>query len=101
VGACSCPPRDSKSPPPGHLGPRQDVAVDGVDQRPIEVEDHGAHRFRIPDNPPMHPVVTLLDVDNTLLDNDRVVADLMRFMDRELGVERRKDYWTIFEALRG
>jgi len=48
----------------------------------------------------MHPVVTLLDVDNTLLDNDRVVADLMRFMDRELGVERRKDYWTIFEALR-
>lgn len=48
----------------------------------------------------MHPVVTLLDVDNTLLDNDRVVTDLMRFMDRELGVERRKDYWTIFEGLR-
>jgi len=48
----------------------------------------------------MHPVVTLLDVDNTLLDNDRVVTDLMRFMDRELGVERRKDYWTIFEELR-
>jgi len=44
--------------------------------------------------------VFLFDVDNTLLDNDRVVADLMRFMDRELGVERRKDYWTIFEALR-
>jgi FMN phosphatase YigB (HAD superfamily) len=48
----------------------------------------------------MHRVVTLFDVDNTLLDNDRVVADLMRFMDRELGRERREDYWQIFEALR-
>ena len=48
----------------------------------------------------MQPVVTLFDVDNTLLDNDRVVADLMRFMDRELGRERREDYWQIFEALR-
>jgi FMN phosphatase YigB (HAD superfamily) len=48
----------------------------------------------------MHPVVTLFDVDNTLLDNDRVVADLMRFMDREVGRERREDYWQIFEALR-
>ena len=48
----------------------------------------------------MHPVVTLFDVDNTLLDNDRIVADLMRFMDRELGRERREDYWQIFEALR-
>jgi FMN phosphatase YigB (HAD superfamily) len=48
----------------------------------------------------MQPVVTLFDVDNTLLDNDRIVADLMRFMDRELGRERREDYWQIFEALR-
>jgi FMN phosphatase YigB (HAD superfamily) len=48
----------------------------------------------------MHPLVTLFDVDNTLLDNDRVVADLMRFMDRELGRERREDYFQIFEALR-
>ena len=48
----------------------------------------------------MHPVVTLFDVDNTLLDNDRVVADLMRFMDRELGRDRREDYWQIFEAQR-
>ena len=48
----------------------------------------------------MHRLVTLLDVDNTLLDNDRVVSDLMRYMDREVGPERRKDYWAIFEALR-
>jgi FMN phosphatase YigB (HAD superfamily) len=48
----------------------------------------------------MHPVVTLFDVDNTLLDNDRLVTDLMRFMDRELGRARRENYWQIFEAVR-
>jgi FMN phosphatase YigB (HAD superfamily) len=48
----------------------------------------------------MNRLVTLFDVDNTLLDNDRVVADLMRFMDRELGHERQQEYWEIFELLR-
>ena len=48
----------------------------------------------------MQPFVTLFDVDNTLLDNDRVVADLMRHMTRELGHDRQQDYWNIFEALR-
>jgi FMN phosphatase YigB (HAD superfamily) len=45
-------------------------------------------------------IVILFDVDNTLLDNDRVVADLMRYMDRELGNERQREYWEIFEGLR-
>ena len=45
-------------------------------------------------------IVTLFDVDNTLLDNDRVVQDLMRHMRTELGEERQQEYWTIFEALR-
>jgi hypothetical protein len=44
--------------------------------------------------------VTLFDVDNTLLDNDRVVQDLMRHMTAELGKEREQEYWRIFEALR-
>jgi len=48
----------------------------------------------------MHSVVTLFDVDNTLLDNDRVAADLKRYMDRELGHERQEEYWQIFEVLR-
>ena len=48
----------------------------------------------------MQPFVTLFDVDNTLLDNDRVVADLMRHMNAELGHDRQQDYWNIFEALR-
>lgn len=48
----------------------------------------------------VHPVVTLLDVDNTLLDNDRVVGDLMRYLEREVGPERQKRYWELFEELR-
>ena len=45
-------------------------------------------------------VVFLLDVDNTLLDNDRVVADLDEYLQRELGREQRERYWSIFESLR-
>ena len=45
-------------------------------------------------------VVFLLDVDNTLLDNDRVTADLKRYLVREVGAEREERYWAIFEALR-
>jgi FMN phosphatase YigB (HAD superfamily) len=46
------------------------------------------------------PVVFLLDVDNTLLDNDRVAADLRRYLTREVGAERQERYWAIFETLR-
>ena len=49
---------------------------------------------------PHRPVVFLLDVDNTLLDNDRVAADLKRYLTREVGAERQECYWAIFEALR-
>ncbi|SRR5579884_627588 len=45
-------------------------------------------------------VVFLLDVDNTLLDNDRVVVDLMHHLEREVGHERQQRYWMIFEELR-
>ena len=44
--------------------------------------------------------VYLLDVDNTLLDNDRIVADLMRHLDSVVGHARQQDYWAIFERLR-
>ncbi len=47
-----------------------------------------------------YPVVFLFDVDNTLLDNDRVTADLRRHLEREVGAERQKRYWEIFEELR-
>jgi FMN phosphatase YigB (HAD superfamily) len=47
-----------------------------------------------------HPVVFLLDVDNTLLDNDRIEQDLRRYLEREFGAARRDQYWEVFEALR-
>jgi FMN phosphatase YigB (HAD superfamily) len=47
-----------------------------------------------------HNVVFLFDVDNTLLDNDRVTADLRRYLEREVGRERSDRYWAIFEELR-
>lgn len=45
-------------------------------------------------------VVFLFDVDNTLLDNDRVTADLKRHLEREVGDERKERYWTLLEQLR-
>jgi hypothetical protein len=49
---------------------------------------------------PSAPVVFLLDVDNTLLDNDRIIADLKRYLTQSLGPEREERYWQIFEARR-
>ena len=45
-------------------------------------------------------VVFLFDVDNTLLDNDRVAADLQRHLVSEVGSEGAQEYWQIFEQLR-
>ncbi|MHB1233992.1 MAG: HAD family hydrolase [Burkholderiales bacterium] len=48
----------------------------------------------------VNEVVFLLDVDNTLLDNDRIIADLNGHLAHEFGDENRDRYWEIFEALR-
>jgi len=45
-------------------------------------------------------VVFLFDVDNTLLDNDRVAADLQRHLASEIGADGAQEYWHIFEQLR-
>ena len=45
-------------------------------------------------------VVFLFDVDNTLLDNDRVIADLHRYLMREVGTASAEQYFDIFEQLR-
>ena len=47
-----------------------------------------------------HGIVFLVDVDNTLLDNDRVTADLRRFLSAEMGEKREESYFAIFEELR-
>ncbi|MEO8260219.1 MAG: HAD family hydrolase [Acidobacteriota bacterium] len=44
-------------------------------------------------------LVYLVDIDNTLLDNDAVVVDLKRYLHRAFGVEGERRYWAIFEEL--
>jgi len=48
----------------------------------------------------MKELVFLFDVDNTLLDNDRMQNDLFRHIGREFGKEARQRYVAIFEDLR-
>jgi len=45
-------------------------------------------------------VVFLLDVDNTLLDNDRFTADLGARLEQVFGADQRARYWSILDALR-
>lgn len=47
-----------------------------------------------------HELVFLFDVDNTLLDNDRVQSDLLRHIAREFGPRARDRFVAIFEELR-
>src|SRR5215210_6700841 len=47
-----------------------------------------------------HDVVYLVDVDNTLLDNDAVIEDLKRHLVDSFGDECEQRYWAIFEELR-
>lgn len=48
----------------------------------------------------LRDTVFLFDVDNTLLDNDRVIADLRSHLEKEFGAVTAGRYWTHFEALR-
>src|SRR5499425_3044570 len=49
--------------------------------------------------PTPEETVFLVDVDNTLLDNDRIQADLKRHLEREFGAACRDRYWAILEQL--
>lgn len=49
---------------------------------------------------PRSEIVFLFDVDNTLLDNDAIIADLKRFLMREDGGGAAEHYFAIFEQLR-
>jgi FMN phosphatase YigB (HAD superfamily) len=48
----------------------------------------------------MADVVFLLDVDNTLLDNDRFKADLDARLQRDFGADGRAAYWALYESER-
>jgi FMN phosphatase YigB (HAD superfamily) len=45
-------------------------------------------------------VAFLLDVDNTLLNNDDVARDLRAHLDNTFGTEPAESYWRLFEELR-
>jgi FMN phosphatase YigB (HAD superfamily) len=49
---------------------------------------------------PMHDLVFLFDVDNTLLDNDRVQADLADHWTESYGAHACNRYWDLFEEVR-
>ena len=44
-------------------------------------------------------IVFLVDVDDTLLENDRIQEDLRHYIEREFGPECRDRYWKIQEKL--
>src|SRR5262249_54096374 len=46
-----------------------------------------------------NPIFFLIDVDNTLLDNDRIQSDLKRHLAPEFGPACRDRYWAILEQL--
>jgi len=48
---------------------------------------------------PTHRTVFLVDVDDTLLANDRIQDDIQRHLEREYGTEARERYWAIQEEL--
>jgi FMN phosphatase YigB (HAD superfamily) len=47
---------------------------------------------------PTRDVVFLLDVDNTLLDNDRFKADLDARLRRDFGVDQARRYWAFYDS---
>ncbi|MDD5198712.1 MAG: hypothetical protein PHC88_02835 [Terrimicrobiaceae bacterium] len=49
---------------------------------------------------PPEPVVFLFDIDNTLLNNDRVTEDIRHTLVQRYGAEASVKYWEIFEELR-
>ena len=46
-----------------------------------------------------HPIVFLVDVDNTLVDNDGIQQDLKDHLERAYGFAARDRYWAILEDL--
>lgn len=46
-----------------------------------------------------HPIVFLVDVDNTLIDNDAIQQDLKNHLEETYGIAARDRYWAILEDL--
>src|SRR5262249_29871184 len=50
-------------------------------------------------NDTAHRMVFLIDVDNTLIDNDEIQQDLKDHLERDYGLASRVRYWNILEDL--
>ncbi len=50
--------------------------------------------------PAPQPLLLMLDVDNTLLDNDRFGADLGDWLESAFGAGERTRYWAIYDVLK-
>ena len=48
---------------------------------------------------PPYPIVSLVDVDNTLLDNDAIQQHLRDHIEQVFGIAARERYWRILEDL--
>ena len=67
---------------------------------PMNTQDIDVGGFRLGENSERPEVVFLFDVDNTLLENDRVIDELKEHLQREIGEKHARHYWDIFEELR-
>jgi hypothetical protein len=74
--------------------------AEGLRQRGTRAEARVVVSARAGAGPGEDPVF-LFDVDNTLLDNDRVLEDYRAHLVRECGRDAADHYWAIFEELRG
>ncbi|MFZ6657575.1 HAD family hydrolase [Undibacterium sp. TJN19] len=54
----------------------------------------------LPEMPVRKDLVFLIDVDNTLLNNDQILTDFGQHLAKEFGSARAARYWEIFEQLR-
>src|ERR1700757_1223902 len=77
------------------LGARGSKPADRARRPMAQSEANGAARIIT-----MHDLAFLFDVDDTLLDNDRVEADLAAHLTEAYGAEAGNRYWGIFEKLR-
>jgi FMN phosphatase YigB (HAD superfamily) len=57
----------------------------------------GMSGARFPETP--DSIVFLVDVDNTLLDNDRIREDIQQHFEHQFGAAYRERYWTLQEDL--
>ena len=71
------------------------LSVDPSPPREI-ARDVGKHPARMGAT---HRIVFLVDVDNTLLDNDRIQQDIKTHLAQEYGAACRDRYWVILEDL--